>query len=315
MVYITREKTNTNELKAIFEFRADINRLYVLAQDGLVKVNFQGVKPYLSTDTVSHVLSIVKGKRLDLSKLDYWARRTGVSLTNFRRFIAQYVMMGFARMGRTRVYIDPNAPVVPVIVNNTTPGKEAGVRPGTTKSWSVLEAIWWLRNNGIELNYGSPSRPLKVDVWVVATLYSSHYIGMVPWNNRKGSAIEREADIMTSVWVPSYEALEELHESREWWDELDDTLKYIDKMKLTDYHMWFIGAIEETYGEGQVGYGVLPLERIDDIQVLDTPLEFQQVFIGIVEGPGNVMQLRATLKYPLNALKYEPPVVVMLESL
>lgn len=314
MVHLTSERVSTNELKAIFEFRADINRLYSLAQEGLIKVNIQGVRPYLSTSTVEHVLKVIRGKRLDMSKLDYWARRAGVSLTNFRRLIAQYVMMGFARMGRTRVYIYPNAPALPVIVNNTSPGSEAGVRPGTVKSWEVLEAIWYMRQNGVELNYGSPTRPLEVEVWVVVTLYSSHYIGMVPWHERKGSAIEREADIMTSVWVPSYEALEELHESREWWDELDDTLKFMDRFQLTDYHMWFIGAVEET-GEEQIGYGVLPLMRVDEIQVLDTPLEFQQLFIGIAMGPGNVLQYRVTLKYPLNALKYEPPVVVMVESI
>mgnify|MGYP001772586474 CR=1 FL=1 len=306
----------TNEIKAIFEFRADLSKLYDLYERGLIKVVFPGVKPYLSTATVERVLKVIRGKRLDLKKLDYWAKRVGVSLTNFRRLISQYVMMGFAKMGRTRVYIDPNAPAVPVIVNNTTPGHEAGVRPGTTKSWEVLEAIWYLRNNGIELNYGAPERPLRISVWVMTTLYSSQYIGMIRWDEKsKGSAVDREVDIMTSIWVPSFEAFEELHETTDWWYELDDVLKFIDRNRMTDYHMWFEGPAEEEEGEGKKGYGVLPLDRIEGIEVLDTPLEFQQVFIGIAGGPGDVMQYRAILKEPLNVFEYSQPVVVKLERL
>ena len=310
---------SSNPLRDVFEFRAPLQTYFKYIDEGLVRVDFPGVKPYLSVATVERILSVIRGRCIAISTrgIAYWSRRLGVSETNLRRLIAQYVMSGLATIRENRACFDRRAVAVPVIVNNVTPGRRAGIRLGNVRDRDVLTALWYLHNNGIAL-YTSRGE-FRITVMVAVTFYASWYTATLEWEDkkRKESPVESQVDVATTVWVDSFEKFRELHDNEAWVDQLFYIMR--NARDYTDFFIFTFEVVSEKRGVVYPfelhGNGLMPLTREEGIRMLDEPYAYDQAIL-TVDYLGKTYKYRVYLGHPIYI--YEEgarPVVVDAEKI
>ncbi len=209
--------SESNFLNAIFEAKATPDMIQaildLLASDKIRFKGFTTVKPYLSVDEVGKALTVLRGKCIPENAFENYARRVGISLTNFRRMVTQYIGMGMARRRGFLVCFDSNAIPLPVFVNNVRYSNRLGVRTGTTMNAYVLLAFLLLNHN-VEL-YTS-SGVITGHGEVVMTVFASWYTSSIRWEDKKkNSPVESELTVLTHVWVDSEDNYQELLHSGE----------------------------------------------------------------------------------------------------
>ncbi len=259
----------------------EISDVINLWKDGKVRfVGFPPVKPYLSVAQVERILSLVRGKRVPTNAFASYAKRAGVSETNFRRFVAQYVGMGFAKVRGFIVEFGENVPALPVFVNNVNPGKRLGVRRGVTFNEDVLRA-YLLLNNNVQLYTSEGDIVARGEVLMV--LFASWYSSAIRREEKKkGSPVEVEVTVLTHTWVDSGEHYWELVHGG-----ARGFLSALSDYSEGDYHLW---------GWEYYGYGVLEFSRLDELPVDDRPMYTGIGVISIVGRPGVAVQLLLELR-------------------